>query len=157
MPWRGPHGFWDVLYRDLLDTAGVPRKRLFATNVHPALWSPGGASGNVPRSGRTYRAWYERVGQLLADQFAGARPAVIAALGAEATREVGRIVDVDLRAADGPVAVDLPGDTRATVAVSLAHPSARPVTMARRTWGELVGREADAALLGEAWNRSKVM
>lgn len=146
--------FWDVVYGELLDPAGVPRERMFATNVHPALWSPGGASGNVPRSGSTHRAWYARVRRLLADQFAATRPTLIAALGGEATREVGRVIGVDLRAADGPVEMDGPDNAPTTIAISLAHPSARPVTMAKRRWGAVSGRDADAALLRVAWERA---
>lgn len=147
--------FWDVLYDDLLDAAGIPRERLFVTNVHPALWSQGGASGNVPRRGPIHRAWYDRARRLLGDQLVAARPGVVVALGGQASREVGRVLGVELRHADGPVVADLPDDAGTAVVVALAHPSARPVTMVRRSWGGQVGRAADAALLQAAWHRAE--
>lgn len=148
--------FWNVLYHELLDPAGVPRERMFATNVHPALWSPGGASGNVPRRGPTHHAWYDRARRLLGDQLKGARPVAVVALGAQARREVGHVLGVAIRHADGPIQVDLPARAGTTVVGALAHPSARPVTMARRTWDQRVGRAADAALLAAAWHLGDV-
>lgn len=148
-PDGSPTPYWRVLYEELLDPAGVPREKLFATNIHPALWTGGGTQGDVRRRGPVNIAWWKLARQLLEAQMRVMQPRVVAVLGSAPRRTCAQLLRADL-AGGGVAAATLPGDIP-TRTVALLHPSARPFHVAARAYAGYTGRAADAARLAEAW------
>lgn len=123
--------FWSILYR-LLDEAGIPRDRIFVTNVHPALISGRTATGTIAPD----RAWLETCEDLLRRQIDVMRPSVIAAMGVPARQFVERLAGVPLGNAPAIVQTDVQG--RDTHVAAMRHPSAAQRVEMRRRTGQLL-------------------
>ncbi len=126
--------FWTMLYR-LPDEAGIPRNRIFVTNVYPALIRGGVPTGGIKADER----WTTACADLLRRQMEVMRPSAIAGMGAAAQRFVSRLLDV--RWQEVPAVTRAPMGGRDVAIVAMRHPSAAQSVAARGNTARLL-REA---------------
>jgi hypothetical protein len=126
--------FWTMLYA-LLDTAGIPRSKIFVTNAHPALIRGNEATGTV----RWTPAWFKACAELFERELELMRPRAIAAMGSPAQQLVARVLGVGWTAVPERIDVDIDGRSAAVLAIR--HPSAAQ---------SLPAREETAVLLAAA-------
>jgi hypothetical protein len=133
-----PMNYWLELYL-LLDTVGIERQLLFATNVHPAFHSA--VTGRVSRRGNP--RWFAHARALLREQVITMRPRLTLTFGADARTELASMAGTSLPLNE-PVRVDVAG--RETIVLHTRHPSA-PGTTARH-------RSARVEAVAAAWELS---
>lgn len=129
--------FWSMLYA-LLDEAGVPRDRLFVTNVYPAL-TRDGPTGRV----RSNPRWDNACRRLLTEQITTMRPSAVAALGRPAQEVVGALLGVAWDAVPGADTTSIDGASVPVLAIR--HPSASQSRAARTETAMLLRQVAPPA------------
>ena len=148
---------WQNLYK-LLAKAGVDPRECFFTNAYVGLKEGDDPTGRFPGSGdAAFRQWCAK---FLMDQVAVMRPRLVATLGVDAARFMSSVLP-ELRDWDRP---RLPEPRPRTAVlhshhfgvVALIHPSAHHVSLHRRSYGEAIGLEAEAALLVAATGGSRI-
>ena len=109
--------FWTMLYA-LLDEAGIDRRSIFVTNVHPALIRGREPTGRVAASD----GWLEACDGLLREQIAVMQPRAVAAMGAPAQQFLSRMFGVGWGRVPESLILGDGDDSRTLVAIR--HPSA---------------------------------
>jgi Uracil DNA glycosylase superfamily len=149
---RHPMRTWRGLYR-LLDAADIKPEGCFFTNAYVGLIEGDKPTGKFPgASDATFSEWCE---SFLRFQITVMQPTVIATIGADARRFMGRLTP-ELNAWTSRPSMSI---TPAEIAghkfsaVALAHPSMYPASARSRVFGEARGVDADAALLRAAHKR----
>jgi hypothetical protein len=151
-----PHGgevetmrTWVGLY-DLLGRADVNREECFFTNAYVGLIDDEHAIGPFPgRKDRQFVCWCRK---FLRFQIDTMKPSVIATIGGDARRFVGRMTpDLAMWRARPSLTVSRAEiDGHSFAAVALAHPSMYPSSVRARRYRNREGEDADAALLHDA-------